>query len=88
MGADFSRIAPPPLFLSGARHKAVIEIDETGTEAAAATSIGMAGAAAPNPNQPKPFSFIANRPFLLALRDNQSGALLFVGAVNEPETLN
>ena len=85
--ADFSPIAPPPLWISGARHKAVIEIDETGTEAAAATSIGMAGAAAPNPNRPKPFSFIADHPFLLALRDKESGALLFMGAVNEPETL-
>lgn len=83
--ADFSRIAPQ-LFISGARHKAVIEVNETGTEAAAATSIGMAGSAMPM-NQPEPFVFVANRPFLLALRDNQSGALLFLGAVKTPETL-
>ena len=85
LSADFSRIAPE-LFISAVRHKAVIEVNETGTEAAAVTSIGMAGSAMPM-DKPEPFVFNANRPFLLALRDNESGALLFLGAVKTPETL-
>lgn len=81
--ADFSGIREQKdLFISQVKHKAVIEVNEEGTEAAAATSVGMAITSVRR--EPERFSFIADRPFLLAIRDQQTGAILFMGAVFEP----
>ena len=82
--ADFSGIRPErDLYISEVKHKAVIEVNEEGTEASAATSVGIAITSAQRPQQP--FRFIADRPFLMAIRDSQTGAILFMGAVMEPE---
>lgn len=82
--ADFSGMRPQrDLFISEVRHKAVIALNEQGTTAAAATSVGMGVTSVVIP--PQTFSFIANRPFLLAIRHQQSGAILFMGVVNEPK---
>jgi len=80
--ADFSGIRPErDLFISEVKHKAVVEVNEEGTEAAAATSVGVAiTSARPTPER---FTFIADRPFLMAIRDSQTGAILFMGAVRE-----
>lgn len=81
--ADFSGIRQQKdLFISQVKHKAVIEVNEEGTEAAAATSVGISITSV-RPVQQR-FSFIADRPFLLAIRDQQTGAILFMGAVFEP----
>jgi serpin B len=54
--------------------------------AAAATSVGVSVTSVQiNPVQP--FTFIADRPFLMAIRDGQAGAILFLGAVMEPMEL-
>lgn len=74
--------APPPLYISNAFHKAFIEIDEKGTEAAAATAVVMAEGAG-MPAAP-PVSFHVDRPFLFVLRDRVSGAVLFMGRVEDP----
>jgi serpin B len=59
---DFSGISSSePLYVSAVDHKAVIEINEEGTEAAAATSIGIAAGAAQAPSE-APFEFVADRP--------------------------
>lgn len=80
-GADFSAIAPG-LFISDVKHKAWMQVDESGTEAAASTTIPMTkGSYKAPPNQ---FQFIADRPFLAAIRDNRSGNLLFLAEVNQP----
>ncbi len=81
--ADFSGIREQrDLFISQVKHKAVIEVNEEGTEASAATSVGISVTSV-RPVQQR-FSFIADRPFLLAIRDQQTGAILFMGAVFEP----
>jgi serine protease inhibitor len=81
--ADFSGIATvsPNLFISAITHKTFIEVNEKGTEAAAVTSVQMAGASAPIDG---PFQMTINRPFFFAIEDRQTGAWLFVGSVVEP----
>jgi serpin B len=78
--ADFSPMHTPPpgLDISDVRHQAYVRVDEKGTTAAAATSvtIGMTAVFAP------PKQFVVNRPFILALRDEQTGTLLFIGLIN------
>ncbi len=82
--ADFSRMRTErDLFISEVKHKAVVEVNEEGTEAAAATSVAI-GVTSAMPT-PQRFTFIADRPFLMAIRDQQTGAILFMGAVVEPK---
>lgn len=82
--ADFSRINTPPprLFIDDVEHKTWIKVDEEGTEAAAATSVGMALALAQKPEPP--FEMIVDHPFFLAIAEQQSGAILFTGMVTDP----
>lgn len=63
-------------------HEAILEVNEKGTEAAAATAIVMDGGA-----PPKPFVMRCDRPFFLAITDRVTGSVLFMGAVYEPESL-
>jgi serpin B len=78
--ADFSGMdGTHNLFISEVVHKAFIDVAEKGTEAAAATGVIMVGSAAPTG------LFInANRPFLYFLRDQPTGAILFMGRVLDP----
>ncbi|XP_047085380.1 putative serpin-Z6A [Lolium rigidum] len=73
-----------PLALQSIIHKAVIEVNEYGTEAAAATASRMKGMAAPNKNAPVPVDFVADHPFVFFLIEEESGAILFAGTVLEP----
>lgn len=88
--ADFSGIngkVPPhedALFLSAVFHKAFIEVNEEGTEAAAATALVAATMCAPQSEPPPVPAFRADHPFLFAIRDRKSGALLFLGRVSDP----
>jgi len=85
--ADFSGMSSEPgLFITEVRHKAFVRVDEEGTEAAAATEVGMAGAAPPMPKPEEPVEFTADRPFVFLIRDRHSGAVLFVGRVMDPTT--
>jgi len=70
------------VFVGEAKQKVFIEVNEEGTEAAAVTGIEMRATSAP----PPPTEFTADRPFVLVIRDDQTGALLFVGQVNDPVT--
>jgi len=80
--ADFSGItAAAPLFITAVVHQANIDVDEKGTEAAAATAVVMAGTAAPSD---EPVELTVDRPFLFALRDRPTGAILFLGRVVDP----
>ena len=63
------------MFFTDTIHKTFISVDEYGTEAAAVTSIAMAGSALP----PEPIEVKFNKPFYFAIRDNISGEILFVG---------
>lgn len=80
--ADFSGIrpAPPNLYVSEVKHKAFVEVNEKGTEAAAATSVEMKFTSAPLDW----FSMTVDRPFFFSIVDDQTGAILFMGSVAEP----
>lgn len=85
--ADFTAITDSPdgskLFISAVIHKAFIEVDEKGTEAAAATAVTIqATSAIMEPEEPKLLRI--DRPFLFAIRDRESGTLLFLGRVMDP----
>jgi len=82
--ANLSGISADPLMLSKVVHQAVIEVDEKGTEAAAATAGIAVPTAAPFEPKPKPV-FRADHPFLFALRHRQTGDLLFLGRVEMPQ---
>ena len=80
--ADFSQMAShEQLFISFVIHKAVIEVNEKGTEAAAATGIGIGVTSAPAQQPPQ---VRADRPFVFLIRDRESGAILFMGRVSDP----
>lgn len=83
-GANFSKMtALNDLFISKAIHKTYIEVNEDGTEAAAATAITMARGA-PAPSCSKPFIFKADHPFMFFIVHNESGAILFMGKILKP----
>lgn len=79
--ADFSRMHRDAidlqLHISRVRQKAFVDVDEEGTRAAAVTSVEMKVTSAP-------MMFRADRPFLFAIRERLSGALLFTGVVRDP----
>ena len=77
--ADFSGIiAKPDLHISGVAHEAMLQVDEDGTKAAAATAVAFEPVGAPL------LQFHADQPFLFFLRDGQTGAILFAGRVLDP----
>jgi serpin B len=79
--ADFSGItAVDDLYITGVIHQANIDVDEEGTEAAAATAVIIGAVSRP----PEPIEFKIDRPFLFAVRDVPTGAILFLGRVVEP----
>ncbi len=79
--ADFSGMTTEEqLYISAVVHQANIDVDEKGTEAAAATAVIMAAGAAPAP----PVELTVDRPFMFALRDLETGAILFLGRITEP----
>ena len=84
--ADFSGMTGKPDFtISAAIHKAYIDVNEQGTEAAAATSIVMRATAMRVPfPEPPPIVFRADHPFLFLIRDTRSGSMLFLGRVADP----
>jgi serine protease inhibitor len=81
--ADFSGMTGKRDFtISAAIHKAFVDVNETGTEAAAATSIVMRATAMRL--EPPPIIFNADHPFLFLIRDTRSGSILFLGRVVDP----
>ena len=84
--ANFNGIAPRRpndyLYISNVFHKAFVEVDEKGTEAAAATAVVMMRATAHF--EDKPIEVRVDRPFLFAIHHRPSGACLFVGRVVDP----
>lgn len=82
--ADFSGIdGSGGLSISAVLHKAFVEVDEKGTEAAAATAVIMTKAAFMPEKQPAVFE--ANHPFLFFICEKASGAVLFFGRIQNPK---
>jgi len=78
------RSEPPPVWIDQVLHRAVAEVNEEGTEAAAATMIGMYTMSM-RPQRPEPeFEMIVDRPFLSLIRDEMSGSILFMASVVDP----
>jgi serpin B len=79
-GADFSGMdGTHQLSISAVLHKAFVEVNEEGTEAAAVTAIPFVGAL-PKP----PPIFRADHPFVFLIQDKQSGTILFIGRATDP----
>lgn len=80
--ADFSGMLKENtgLYISAVTHMTYLAIDEKGTEAAAATTVMMAGSAAPM----KTNIMNVDHPFLTAIVNNETGAILFLGTVSDP----
>ena len=84
--ADLSRMLPREYlagqnaYISKAKQDVYVEVNEEGTEAAAATSITVSVTSAP----PPPIEFVVDRPFVAVIRDDATGALLFIGQVVDP----
>ncbi|MDZ7268921.1 MAG: serpin family protein [candidate division KSB1 bacterium] len=77
--ADFSRIsATERLYITEVKHKTFVEVDENGTTAAAATSVGIGVVSAPP-------AFRVDRPFLFLIRDRHSQTILFIGKIEYPQ---
>lgn len=81
-GADFSGLAED-IKISDISHRAVVEVDEEGSRAAAVTELMMELTAMP-PDEPKE-EFIADGPFVFFIRDRDSGMILFAGRFSEAE---
>ncbi|OPX68121.1 MAG: Serpin (serine protease inhibitor) [Methanoregulaceae archaeon PtaB.Bin056] len=82
-GADFSGMdGGRDLFITNIIHQAFVDLNEEGTEAAAATAVIMGkGAAPPEDNVPV---FRADHPFIFFIQERETGSILFMGRVSEP----
>ncbi|MDH3713616.1 MAG: serpin family protein [Gammaproteobacteria bacterium] len=84
--ADFSGITnKAPLMIGQVLHEAFINLDEKGTEAAAATALAMVLGEAEPEELPPVIEFHADHPFLFAIAEQANGALLFLGRVKNPQ---
>ncbi len=82
--ADFSGMTTAQrLFISEVIHKAYVDVNEEGTEAAAATAVGMKASAMPRPEEPVVFR--ADHPFMFIIRHRQTGSILFAGRLANPK---
>jgi serpin B len=80
-GADFGAMTDDAdLEISEVRHQTYVAVDEAGTEAAAATAVGMRTTSL----RVSPEELVLDRPFLFVIHDTAHGAPLFVGRVADP----
>jgi serpin B len=73
-GADFSGLSSTSVYISYVKQKAFVDVNESGTEAAAATNVALAASTPP--------SLDVDRPFIFVIRDRLSGTILFMGKMN------
>lgn len=83
MQADFTGMSTASdLYISAILHQAFIDVNEEGTEAAAATAVIIS-----DTSVPQQVELVVDRPFLFAIRDRPTGAVLFLGRVTKPGVL-
>lgn len=78
--ANFSNLSGDSIAIDEVKHKAVIEVNEEGTEAAATTSVGAVITSVTTP-----FNMTVDRPFFYTIQDNETGAIIFMGTVQNPK---
>nr|WP_238718085.1 serpin family protein [Petrachloros mirabilis] len=81
--ANFAGMSDLDLLIDEVRHKTVLEVNEEGSEAAAATSVGISVTSIQIPQDP--FEMVVDRPFMVTIRDRETGTLLFMGAIVDPQ---
>jgi serpin B len=78
--ADFTAMSRGGgLYIAFVRQKTYVDVNEEGTEAAAVTVVGMGTV-----SMPQAVTFVVDRPFLMAIREQFSGSILFLGAIGAP----
>jgi serpin B len=86
--ADFSKLLARdytrehPICVSKVAQRTFVEVNEVGTEAAAVTEIALSLDSVTL--KPPPLEFIVDRPFIVAIRDDRTGLLLFLGQITDP----
>jgi len=80
--ANFSGIAQGGIYISEVKHKTIAEVNEEGTVAAAVTSVGIQVASVQPPQEN--FIMKVDRPFFVAIRDNVTGTVVFMGSIADP----
>jgi len=84
--ANFSKITDKEdLFISSVLHKSYIDVNENGTEAAAVTAITFSTTSAGPGDTVRKIYFTVNKPFVFAITEKDTGAILFIGEVQNPE---
>jgi serine protease inhibitor len=85
--ARFDAISPPPpaIWIETVLHRAFIEVNEKGTEAAATTAL-MAPSAEYSRRRIRTFEMVVDRPFFFAISDTFTNTILFMGSVEEPDS--
>lgn len=83
---DGVRAEQLPVWIDEVLHRAVVEVNEEGTEAAAATAVSIPLSAARFNRTPRLFQMIVDRPFFVVICDETVGAILFMGWVGDPGT--
>ena len=83
--ADFTGIMNNSSQISRVIHKTFVEVNEEGTEAAAVTAIEMVTSAGDYNEEPQIINYIVNKPFVFAIRENSTGAILFIGKMGKIE---
>lgn len=78
--ADFSGMCKKSCRVSDVRHATFFKVNESGTEASAATSISVV----PTLARTSQVSVTVNRPFLVAITERKTGAVVFLGSINNP----
>ena len=83
---DAIKLPPPEIWIGQILHRAFIEVNEEGTEAAAVTATMMPLSALRPSKPPRTFEMIVNRPFFFAICDDQTNTILFMGSVEDPNS--
>jgi len=84
--ARFDTIHPPPpeIHVSDVLHRAFVQVNEAGTEAAALTGLIACFSSEQIQKPPRTFRMVVDRPFFFAITENRTRSILFMGSVEQP----